>query len=100
MPSIEVIRQLAEAARARALAALHAVEHSPEAAALEEFARQQALVFAGLLLEELRERLITTPPTSPQALLPLIEETLAGAAARYEVLTAPRIVPAIPIIRV
>jgi hypothetical protein len=86
MPPIEVIRHLAETARARALAALHAVEQSPEAAALEEFARQQALVFAGLLLEELRDRLIAAPPASLPALLALIEETLAGAAARYEAL--------------
>ncbi|HLZ69573.1 MAG TPA: hypothetical protein VKV26_06630 [Dehalococcoidia bacterium] len=86
MPPIEVIRHLAETARARALVALHAVEHSPEAAALEEFARQQALVFAGLLLEELRGRLIAAPPVSLPALLALIEETLAGAAARYEAL--------------
>ncbi len=90
MPSIEVIRRLAETARARALAALHAAEHSPEAAALEEFARQQALVFAGLLLEELRERLIAAPPASAPALLALIEETLAGAAVRYEALTTMR----------
>ncbi|HZQ35047.1 MAG TPA: hypothetical protein VFD32_03875, partial [Dehalococcoidia bacterium] len=68
MPPIEVIRHLAETARARALAALHAVEQSPEAAALEEFGRQQALVFAGLLLEELRDRLIATPPASLPAL--------------------------------
>lgn len=99
MPPIEVIRHLAETARARALAALHAVEQSPEAAALEEFARQQALVFAGLLLEELRGRLIAAPAASLPALLSLIEETLAGAAARYEVLvgaitTATRAQPA------
>ena len=88
MPPIEVIRHLAETARVRALAALHAVEHSPEAAALEEFARQQALVFAGLLLEELRGRLIAAPPAPVPALLALIEETLAGAAARFEALVS------------
>jgi hypothetical protein len=84
MPPLSILQHLIASARKHALEAVGAVEHSTVAKEVEDFARHQALVFAGILITELREQFIAHPPTDVSSLILALDETLAGAAARYE----------------
>ncbi len=88
MPPLSILQHLIASARKHALDAVGAIEHSPMAKEVEDFARHQALVFAGILITELREQLIAHPPTDVAGLIIALDETLAGAAARYEAIAS------------
>jgi hypothetical protein len=88
MPPLSILQHLIASARTHALEAIGAVEHSTVAKEVEDFARHQALVFAGILITELREQFIAHPPTDVSSLILALDDTLAGAAARYEAIAA------------
>src|SRR5207248_355566 len=83
MPILTELEATAERARTAMEQALGRAEHSPLTRAIEAYARARALLFAHILIEQLRQRLITAPPASTGELLAVLDATLVAAVETY-----------------
>ncbi|MHB8575372.1 MAG: hypothetical protein ACYDCQ_08575 [Dehalococcoidia bacterium] len=83
MQLIADLERTAERARTAVQDALAEAERSPLTRAIEEYARARALLFAHILIEQLRQQLLAAPPTTASELIRLLDVTLEAAAGVY-----------------